>query len=66
MAKDGMTNVMMTMADRNAIRAYALRVSGEIGKQIPMGKLVGIMVSAIGDETVTEPHATIVQIARES
>jgi hypothetical protein len=54
------TTITIDLADRDALKRYKLSVAGDAGRDIPMGKLIGILV-----EIGKRHHAEVITLAQE-
>lgn len=53
------TTITIDLAERDALKRYKLTVAGDVGRDISMGKLIGILVSV-----AREHHNEVIELAR--
>jgi len=52
--------IRLSVTDRDALKRYKLQVAGDIGRDFPIGQLIGILVSV-----AQKHHAEVIELARD-
>ena len=52
--------IRLSVTDRDALKRYKLQVAGDIGRDFPIGQLIGVLVNI-----AREHHSEVIELARD-